>query len=170
MSMTELKHCLEESGFLNVSTYIASGNVILQSDKSADTVKSQIEKALPLHFKLDSELIKVLALTENQLQAIIDNKPKGFGEHPDKYHSDVIFLMGIDPIEAMAVFDPKEGVDTIWPSKTAIYAQRLSALRTKSHLSKIVGTPAYKAMTTRTWSTTIKLLALIKAVPRQGTV
>ena len=45
--MAALKKCLEELGFSNVSTYIASGNVILESDKRADEIKAQIEAALP---------------------------------------------------------------------------------------------------------------------------
>jgi uncharacterized protein (DUF1697 family) len=161
VSMVELKKCLEELGFSNISTFIASGNVILPSDKRADEVQAQIEKALPESFKLDSELIKVLVLTHNQLQAIIDNKPKGFGEQPDKYHSDAIFLMGIDAAQAMPVFDPREGVDKVWPGNGVIYSQRLSALRTKSRLSRIVGTPPYQSMTIRSWSTTTKLLEMV---------
>ena len=167
VSMVELKKCLEELGFSNISTFIASGNVILTSDKRADEVQAQIEKALPESFKLDSELIKVLVLTRNQLQAIIDNKPKGFGEQPDKYHSDAIFLMGIDAAQAMPVFDPKEGVDKVWPGNGVIYSQRLSALRTKSRLSRIVGTPAYQSMTIRSWSTTTKLLEILKDADKE---
>src|SRR5215203_4182171 len=89
--MAGLKKCLEELGFSNVSTYIASGNVILESDKPADKIKAQIEKALPEQFKLDSEIINVLVLTYKQFQAVVDDKPKGFGEQPEKYHSDAIF-------------------------------------------------------------------------------
>src|SRR4051794_28513588 len=96
VSMTGLKKVLEELGFSNVSTYIASGNVILTSDKPTEKIKTQIEETLPKRFKLDNELIKVLVLTRNQFQAVIDNKPEGFGEQPEKYHSDAIFLMGID--------------------------------------------------------------------------
>ncbi len=167
VSMVELQKCLEELGFSNISTFIASGNVIVTSDKRADEVQAQIEKALPESFKLDSELIKALVLTRNQLQAIIDNKPKGFGEQPDKYHSDAIFLMGIDAVQAMAVFDPKEGVDKVWPGNGVIYSQRLSALRTKSRLSRIVGTPAYQSMTIRSWSTTTKLLEILKDADKE---
>jgi uncharacterized protein (DUF1697 family) len=160
--MAGLKKCLEALGFSNVSTFIASGNVILTSEQRADEIKAQIEKALPASFKLDRELVKVLVLTRDQLQAVIDNKPEGFGEQPEKYHSDAIFLMGIDSVQAMSVFDPKEGVDTVWPGDGVIYSQRLSALRTKSRLSRIVGTPAYQSMTIRNWNTTTKLLAIIK--------
>ena len=78
--MAGLKKCLEELGFSNVSTYIASGNVILGSDKRPDEIKAQIEQALPRTFKLDSELVKVLVLSRDQLQAVINDKPEGFGQ------------------------------------------------------------------------------------------
>ena len=155
---------MEELGFSNVSTYIASGNVILESGKRPDEIKAQIEAALPESFKLDSELIKVLVLTRNQLQAVIDNRPKGFGEQPEKYHSDAIFLMGIDAAQAMPVFDPREGVDKVWPGDGVIYSQRLSAQRTKSRLGKIVGTPVYQSMTIRSWNTTTKLLKILEEI------
>lgn len=160
--MAGLRKCLEELGFSNVSTYIASGNVILKSDKRAKEVKAQIEGVLPENFKLDDEFIKVLVLTHNQFQAIIDNKPKGFGEQPEKYHSDAIFLMGIDSAQAMPAFDPREGVDKVWPGDGVIYSQRLSSQRTKSRLSKIMGTPVYKSMTIRNWNTTTKLLEILR--------
>jgi uncharacterized protein (DUF1697 family) len=160
--MTGLRTCLEELGFSNVSTYIASGNVMLESDKRPAAIQAQIEKALPERFKLDSELIRVLVLTRKQLQAVIENKPKGFGEHPEKYHSDAIFLMGIDAAEAMPVFNPREGVDNVWPGDGVIYSQRLSTQRTKSRLGKIVGTPVYQSMTIRNWNTTTKLLKILE--------
>ena len=47
--------------------------------------------------------------------------------------------MGIDAPTAMKVFDPRPGVDEVWPGKGVIYSQRLSAQRTKSRLGKIVG-------------------------------
>jgi uncharacterized protein (DUF1697 family) len=164
VSMTELKKCLEGLGFSNVSTFIASGNVILQSSKHADDIKAQIEAVLPKTFKLDSELIKVLVLSRNQLQAVIDDKPKGFGDEPDKYHSDAIFLMDIDATQAMPTFKLREGVDKVWPGDGVIYSQRLSALRTKSRLNQAMSSPLYKSMTIRSWSTTIKLLDILKNI------
>ena len=162
--MAGLKECLEQLGFSNVSTYIASGNVILESDKGVDEIRDRIEGALPESFKLDDEIIRVLVLTRDQFQAVIDNKPEGFGEQPEKYHSDAIFLMGIDSAQAVSVFDPREGVDKVWPGDGVIYSQRLSSLRTKSRLSKIIGTPIYKSMTIRSLNTTTKLLEMLGEV------
>jgi len=162
VSMATLKERLTELGFSNVSTYIASGNVILESDKSSTDVQTEIEQMLPSTFKLDSELVKVLVLSRKQLQKVVDTKPKGFGERPELYHSDAIFLMGIGIDEALPVFNPREGVDKIWPGSGVIYSQRLSAERTKSRLGRIVGTPPYKSMTIRSWNTTTKLLEILK--------
>lgn len=161
VSMANLRHHLENAGCQNVRTYINSGNVIFESELDAETLGASIENILTKHFTLDSSLIKVLMLTDNQLKAIVDNKPKGFGEQPDVYHSDVIFLMDITANDAMKVFSPKEGVDTIWQGDSVIYSQRLSKLRTKSRLNRIMGTPEYKSMTIRNWNTTTKLLELI---------
>jgi uncharacterized protein (DUF1697 family) len=162
--MAGLRKCLGELGFSSVSTYIASGNVILKSGQPAREVKAQIERALPENFELDDEFIKVLVLARDQFQAVIDNKPGGFGEQPEKYHSDAIFLIGMDSAQALPAFDPREGVDKIWPGEGVIYSQRLSAQRTKSRLSKIMGTPAYKSMTIRSWKTTTKLLEKLRKV------
>lgn len=163
--MADLKRCLENLGFSSVSTYIASGNAILTSAKTAVDVQAQIEAALPRSFDLESGLVKVLALTRDQLQAVIDLRPKGFGDQPEKYHSDAIFLMGIAAAEAMPAFNPREGVDMVWPGDGVIYSQRVSALRTKSRLSSIVGTSAYKSMTIRSWGTATKLLKLMESEP-----
>jgi uncharacterized protein (DUF1697 family) len=159
--MAALRACLEELGFSNVSTYIASGNVILESDKSGDEIGAQIEEALPRTFKIDDERVKALVLTADQLHAIVEHKPEGFGEQPDTYHSDAIFLMDIDLAQAMSLFHPREGVDKVWPGDGVIYSQRLSAQRTKSRLSSVMGTPEYKSMTIRSWSTTTRLLEMV---------
>ena len=159
--MARLRELLQELGYSNVSTYIASGNVILGSSKGPGAIKAEIEAALPRAFKLDSELIAVLVLTHEELRAMIRDKPDGFGEQPDKYFSDAIFLMGLSAAEAMRGFDPREGVDTVWPGDGVIYSQRLGALRTKSRLNKVMGTPAYKSMTIRNWATTTTLLELL---------
>ena len=70
--------------------------------------------------------------------------------------------MGIDTASAMEVFDPRPGVDLIWPGDGVIYSQRLSAERTKSRLNKMMASPTYKSMTIRSWQTTLALLDLVE--------
>ena len=161
--MAHLRELLSDMGYADVATYIASGNVILSSDHKPDRIKREIEAALPKAFKLHSELIAVLVLTAAQIRAVVADRPKGFGDQPGKYHSDAIFLMGIDATAATEAFDPREGVDKVWPGKGVIYSQRVSAQRTKSRLSKIAVSPHYKSMTIRSWATTLALLERMEA-------
>ena len=160
--MAELRSMLEGLGFENVSTYIASGNVFLDARVGAKKVASMIEDALPKALKLDAELIKVAVLSRDELEAVVKKRPKGFGDEPAKYHSDAIFLMGIDGDEAFAVFSPKEGVDALWSGDGVIYSMRLSARRTASRLNRIMASPLYKSMTIRSWQTTAALLDLMR--------
>ncbi len=161
VSMTLLRNHLEKAGYQNARTYINSGNVLLESEQDARILSVAIEEMLVRNFTLDSSLIKVLVLPGEQLKRIVDNKPRGFGEQPDFYHSDVILLMGITASDVITLFSPKEGVDTLWQGDGVIYSQRVSKFRTKSRLNRIMGMPEYKLMTIRNWNTTTKLLELI---------
>jgi uncharacterized protein (DUF1697 family) len=43
--MLALRKCLEELGFTGVTTYIASGNVLVQTAKSPEQIKDLVESA-----------------------------------------------------------------------------------------------------------------------------
>lgn len=159
--MAQLRSELEELGFHDVRTYIASGNVLVSSTDGATAVRDAIEAMLPTRFALDTDVLKVLVLTHAKLRSVVADRPKGFGDRPDEFHSDAIFLIDITAKQAMTVFSPREGVDEVWPGAGVIYSQRLTAQRTKSRLGKIVGTPPYQSMTIRNWNTTTKLLAML---------
>jgi len=103
--MARLREVLGELGYRDVVTYIASGNVILRADHAPARVKREIEDALPKAFTLHTESLAVHVLTAAQLQAVVANRPRGFGDAPGTYHSDTIFLMGIEVEDAMAAFD-----------------------------------------------------------------
>ena len=160
--MKALRAQLEDLGYDRVSTYIASGNVLLASADSPAEIGRDIEAALTGGFDLDDGLVRVLVLSPGQLRAVVEHKPENFGEQPEKYHSDAVFLMGIDAATAMTAFKPREGVDQVWPGEGVIYSQRLSAQRTRSRLSAIVASPLYKSMTIRSWNTTSKLWTLMR--------
>jgi uncharacterized protein (DUF1697 family) len=160
--MAKLKLFLEDLGCTNVVPYIQSGNVIVQSPLLANKLTEVVEENLPKKFTLNSAVIKILVLTKEELAKVVKSKPSGFGDQPAKYYSDVIFLIGITAAEAMSVFHPREGVDTVWAGASAIYSQRLGAERTKSRLKDVMGSPLYKSMTIRNWNTTTKLLAMME--------
>lgn len=164
ISMTELKSHLTAAGFKDVTSYINSGNILLESDKEpADTARA-VEAVITKNFKLDSELIKVSALSSGQLEDIVKKAPKGFGSQPDVYHSDVLFPMdGASSTDIMVATQMHPDVDRAWEQNGVVYYQRVSALRTKSRLNRLLESPVYKSTTIRSWSTTTKLLALMQS-------
>lgn len=160
--MSELKECFEELGFKNVLTYINSGNVIFEAKGAANVVSTKIKTALAKKFKLPIGPIKVVIVSYDQLKTIVRKAPKGFGQTPAKYYSDVVFLIDVASKDAFGTFELHPEVDAVWPGPGVVYFRRLSAKRTKSRMSKIVGKPIYKNMTIRSWNTTTKLLSLMK--------
>ena len=165
MPMAQLKSCLEDLGCENVQTYIASGNVVCSSAKSAADLAAEIEAELPKTFVLDSALIRILILTLASSAGHATKRRKASGLSL-ALPCDVVFLMGISSDEAIKIFDPREGVDQVWQGDLAIYSQRLSALRTKSRLSKIMSSPLYAQLTIRNWATTVSLFQRLEALER----
>jgi uncharacterized protein (DUF1697 family) len=80
--MARLREVLEELGYADVTTYIASGNVILRSARGPDRIRREIEVALPAAFTLHSEAVAAHVLSAAQLRAVVENRPTGFGDQP----------------------------------------------------------------------------------------
>jgi uncharacterized protein (DUF1697 family) len=165
--MAKLKLFLEEQGFEDVVTYIQSGNVVLRSDLAAKTLSAKIEASLPKRFKLDSSIIKILALERKTFKKVVAQAPKEFGNDDSQYRYFVLFLMGTRATlrEAMKEIDVREGIDKAWQGEAAIY-YRLPSLTsgnaTKSYLNKVAQKPIYASITMRNWKTTTKLLELLE--------
>lgn len=158
--MADLRAAFEDAGYGAVRTYIQSGNVLFETDAPARTLEPEIEAVLEERFGIP---IVVLVRSHRRLRDVVRRAPDGFGEKPDEYHSDVLFLKApLTAAQAMSVVQVREGVDQAWPGNGVLYFARLSARRAQSKLSKIVGTPEYQLMTIRSWATTTKLLELLE--------
>jgi uncharacterized protein (DUF1697 family) len=155
--MADLRAAFEDAGHTAVRTYIQSGNVLFEAGGRVD--EDAVEAVLERRFGVP---LVVVLRTERQLRAVVDGAPDGFGQRPQEFHSDVVFLKApLTSRQAMRVVQVRDGVDQAWPGRGVVYFQRLSARRTASRMSKIVGTPEYKRMTIRSWATTTKLLSLL---------
>lgn len=159
ISMADLREAFEGGGYGDVRTYIQSGNVIFSSGRARASLESDIEALLQsvLGVKL-----MVVVRSRAQMRRIVDGSPDGFGEEPETFHSDVVFLkhpLTVD--KALSVVALREGVDQVWPGTGVLYFSRLSERRSQSKLSKIASTSEYKLMTIRNWNTTTRLLGLL---------
>jgi uncharacterized protein (DUF1697 family) len=163
IKMTDLQVCFEDLGFLNVRTFIQSGNVIFSADGSEKTkLTAQIEDALSRTFSYNSS---VVMRSYEELSDIVLHAPQGFGSEPDTYRYDVIFLKEpLTPSEVMHKVSIKEGVDWAYAGSSVLYFTRLISKAAQSHLTRINSSPLYQSMTVRNWNTTIKLLKLMDAI------
>jgi uncharacterized protein (DUF1697 family) len=72
LPMADLKRLCEQSGFTNVATYIASGNVVLDSAGSERDVKAGLEAALA---RYAGKPVGVLVRTGPELAAVLAGNP-----------------------------------------------------------------------------------------------
>jgi uncharacterized protein (DUF1697 family) len=157
--MADLRAAFEDEGFTSVATYIQSGNVVFDTTRPATGLEEHIEALLARRFGYP---IAVVARSRAQLRAIVADAPEGFGVDPSTYHCDVMVLKApLTSAQLMKVVSLRDGVDRAWPGKGVVYFDRLSARRTESRLSKIMGTPEYRQLTVRNWNTTTKLVELL---------
>jgi uncharacterized protein (DUF1697 family) len=162
IKMADLKACFEANGYVDVVTYIQSGNVVFTARGVASELASRIERMLSETFgHYDAS---VVLRTKAQMRAVVDKAPTGFGTDPAGFRYDVIFLKApLTAKVAMRSISMREGVDEVVPGSGVLYSSRLVSRLTQSRLNKIVGTPAYANMTIRNWNTTTKLTAMVHA-------
>ncbi len=164
IKMATLRECLEVAGLKNIKTYIASGNVLFESDKNLAETETTFDDAVDTAFGYKGPTVIV---SETDYRTIVQEAPKGFGTEPDRLHSDVIFLkLPANPQEILQdvlALNIRDGVDTATGGSKALYFTRVSEQRTKSRMNKITELPSYKRMTIRSWNTVKKLESLLDA-------
>jgi uncharacterized protein (DUF1697 family) len=72
LSMTELKSMCESSGFVNPRTYIASGNVVFESNLSESAVKAKLEGCMA---KYAGKTVDVLVRTGPEMAGVLAKNP-----------------------------------------------------------------------------------------------
>jgi uncharacterized protein (DUF1697 family) len=161
--MADLKECVEELGYDDVSTFIASGNVLFESAKDAAKLESELERALEQRF---GRPIAVVVFSRAALGRVTKAVPSGWLGN-DSLRVNVAFLRRkLDGRKLARELEPKEGVDELVATKSAlIWATRRDALA-RSGMQKLVGGAAYKDLTVRNLNTTLKLQELLATKPR----
>jgi len=162
--MADLRACFEAMGFADVETLIQSGNVVLSSTRRTKTgLIRAIERGLGKAFGYEARVVVVSA---GELGRIVAQAPAGFGRHRDRYRYDVLFVKApATPAKVLAHITTRAGVDSVSAGDHALYFRRLIARAVQSHLARFAGHPAYRSVTIRNWSTTMKLHEMASAVP-----
>lgn len=155
--MPDLTACVAGLGFRDVTTYIASGNVLL--DAGSRPEEATIEAALEARFAIP---IPVVLRSLDEMRAIVAAAPPDHGAEDRR--SDVMFLKApLTAEEAYEALPPlREGVDAVAIGPGVLYFSRLTALASKTRMTQIMALPIYKQMTIRTWRTVTKVAELLE--------
>lgn len=95
VKMNHLKNLFEKMGFVNVETFIASGNVVFETkSKSVDTIKKKIE--IELNKQLGYEVATLIRSTE-ELKESIEYKPFKESELNNPNNTLYIGFLNSDP-------------------------------------------------------------------------
>jgi uncharacterized protein (DUF1697 family) len=158
--MVDLVACFESAGHRDVRTLIQSGNVVFRARRGEPAgLTGAIEQMLAAAFDYSATIV---LLDHDEMRAVVDAAPHGFGGEPDRFRYDVCFLMPpLTPDEVLGALTIKEGVDETWVGPGVVYHTRLTARASESRLSRLVSHPAYQRITIRNWNTTIKLLSMM---------
>jgi uncharacterized protein (DUF1697 family) len=83
--MPKLRSLLEEAGYADVQTYIASGNILLDGPRSGAAVAREVERIVAGEFNVDTTAV---VRTPAELAALVEDHP--FGRDTSRSH--VVFL------------------------------------------------------------------------------
>jgi uncharacterized protein (DUF1697 family) len=159
IKMADLKECVESLGFDDVSTYIASGNVLFASEER-DTAKLErkIEGAVEKRFHLP---VKVVVLDRAAYARIVKAIPKAWlGD--ETLRANVAFVRrGTEAKQVVRDLEPDPAVEEVKAINGAIlWATKRDAVN-RSVMRKLIGGTAYKELTVRNLNTTLKLQELL---------
>ncbi len=163
LPMQDLKAACEEAGLKRVATYIASGNVVFETDKPAPAVQTLIMQLLRDRFGLDKN--HTLIRTSRDLAKVITGNPfvAAAVERPNRFM--INFLDGRPPAgfaEALLAYRGPERLRLDGEHLYVDYADGIARSKLTGFLDRELKIPA----TARNWNTTNRLLDMARALER----
>ena len=156
IKMDALKQLYTDHGFQNCQTYIQSGNVVFQCDKTdIKTLEKKITAAIIEKFSYE---VPVIILEVDELKQIIANNPFLNDKTKDIAHLHVTFLSEIpEPMNVSKIINADYQPDEFQLIDKAIYLYCPESY-SKSKLTNGFFEKKLKVIaTTRNWKTTIEL-------------
>ena len=144
LKMAEVAKALEDAGFSNVRTILASGNVLLESRAGVQAVRKKAEAALRDAFGYDAW---VLAYDVRAIAKISEDFP--FEREVEGHHSYITFVTDEKVLDELAALADDAGPDEkIKRGKGVIYWQVPRTGTLDTTIGKTMGKKRYKSSTT----------------------
>ena len=110
VSMPALKQKLQEAGFLDVSTYLNSGNILFTADE--DDAAGKISRIIKDTFDLD---IPVYVIAADVLQDVLAHAPAWWNTGDQDRYDNLVFILTDDSPEGICsmIGEPSAGLEQI---------------------------------------------------------
>lgn len=152
LPMAELKAMCIELGFANVQTYIASGNVVFQSELKEKKVKAALEARLEIYA---GKAVGVLVRTGAEMASVLANNP-----FPQAAPNRCVAIF----LDEQPAADAIEGIAGLDGEEIAVGTRELYVHYGDGMADSKLKIPAAKAGTARNMNTVAKLAEMAKAL------
>ena len=154
--MAELRGCLEDMGFEDVSTYIQSGNVLFRGSEVDETM---IEAELRKTFGYPG---RVVAISGRRYSGMVRKAPEWWGRTDTEKHNALFTLPGTTPGQVLKALPSPSDYEQIATAPGVIFWSADTAKLTRTmFVSKLAGHPMYRELTVRNSNTFFKLADLL---------
>ena len=163
ISMSNLKSELEKNKYVNVQTYLNSGNIIFESEiDNKEYLVKDIHDLLNRKFNLQ---IPIFIMTSLELEDILNNHPDWWGTNNKEIYDNLIFI--IPPTKYEKVYNtigkPNEKIEKIKKYNNSIFwSYDLKKYRNSTWWVKTASTSIKDKITIRTANTMKKILEICK--------
>lgn len=159
VSMAELKLCFEELGFQNVKTYINSGNVIFDSDKTDKAMLVRIcEESIQKRFGFQ---VICFVMFAEELKLALLNAPSWWDNDENSKHNAIFVIEPVRPQDIIKeIGEAKSDYESVGTFGQIIFWSTPIKTFSHSRYSNIVGSKLYKSITIRNANSTKKLAEL----------
>ena len=161
IAMSELKNVFEQNGYINVITYLNSGNVIFMSNEiNKNIISKNIHDMIKNNFDID---IPIFIIEENELKELLDNEPDWWEIDNKEKYDNIIFIISPCTYETVynTIGEPKKDLEKIQEYKNNIFwSYDLNNYRKTNWWSKTITTNVSDKITIRTKRTMKKILEL----------
>ena len=160
VKMSTLTAALEKHGFTNVRTYINSGNILFESDKTdKNKLAGEVQSIIKTTFKLT---IPTVVISADEFRQVLVHVPKNWMKNPEWKYNYIFLKEPYDINEVMsAIGILKPDIEEITVGNGVLYQGLSLKLFGRTTSGKLASTSQYKIMTIRNHNTVAKLVELL---------
>ena len=155
IKMSSLKQSFERMGFVQVATYINSGNIIFKTkEMDARKLEVKIEKMLLQEYQLDS---KVVIRTLAEMAKLVQSLPESWSNESE-WRNNVMFLRHtIDSKRILDDLPVKSDIEEIVYRPGALLWSVKASDASRTNMARFGSHKLYREVTVRNLNTTRKL-------------